>query len=205
MHRADRRGHLLVGERDEPAHAAVATLLGEVKPQRLYEQQRRELLRDDDAARLRLAELLTHSLDDPVEHRLVGFVANVHERRQHAEEHVRLVPRERELAAHAEEMAAALEHRDAPVVAPVVGRRGIDRRDRKIARDAKRPSARKQHAVAGRDRYGVGHSIDREPAVAGDHRVEADSVEGRKREGPVAPIVEPAGPIGLHAKEREHV
>ena len=52
VHRLERRRHLLVREREEPAHAAIAAL-GQVQPERLHEEQSRQLLSDDDAARLR--------------------------------------------------------------------------------------------------------------------------------------------------------
>ena len=67
VHRVDRSGQLLVGQREEPAHAGGRPLR-QVQPQGKDQHHVAEVLSDERPAGLRLAQLLHHHLDRPAQH-----------------------------------------------------------------------------------------------------------------------------------------
>ena len=62
MDRRDRRPHMLVGERKQPADAPA---LVEVESERLDEDHVGEMLHDQEASRLRIDQLLPHPIEGP--------------------------------------------------------------------------------------------------------------------------------------------
>jgi hypothetical protein len=72
MHGADRRAHLFVREGEEPPHAASRSFR-HMQPQGLNQHHVGEVLRDQKAARLPLAQLLHHPLHRPAQRRPAVF------------------------------------------------------------------------------------------------------------------------------------
>jgi hypothetical protein len=67
---------------------------------------------------------------------------------------------------------------------------GVDRREREVRREEKRPPAREENTVARLQQERFGEALDRQPALAGGHRVALDAVVR----------VEPNGEVGLERK-----
>ncbi len=64
VHSIDRCAHLLIRQSEEPSNAASRPF-GQMQPQRLNQYRVGEVLRDQRAARLRIAQLLPHLLERP--------------------------------------------------------------------------------------------------------------------------------------------
>jgi hypothetical protein len=64
VHRVDRVAHLLVRQREEPSHTTFQPFR-QMRPKGLDQHHLGEMLQDQMAARLRLAQLLHHPLHGP--------------------------------------------------------------------------------------------------------------------------------------------
>ena len=80
-----------------------------MQPQRLHQHHGGELLHDERAARPRLAQLVAHLIEAPAQFRFVGFLADVDDRRQHAEQQAGVIAVEGEMAAGDHAIAAAVD------------------------------------------------------------------------------------------------
>ena len=87
----------------------------QMQPQRLDQHHVGEMLRDQKAARLRLAQLLPHPLQRPAQRRLVRFLPDMHDRRQHPQQDVGMIAGKGEVAADNEAIAAAIDAGDAAI------------------------------------------------------------------------------------------
>ena len=153
-----------VRQREQPS-GAVTGRLRQVQPQRFDQQRLREVLGDQRAAGLRLAQFAHQPLDRPAQSGLVGFGADVNDRRQHAEKPLRMHALEAEIAAHPGDVAAAVEHRrlaggNRGEETEGVGRRGVGRAVKPIAL-----AARQQHEIAGGEPHRLA-PVQGEPARA---------------------------------------
>ena len=88
----DRRAHLFICQGEEPADAASQPFR-QMQPQSLNQHHVGEVLRDQKAARLRLAQLLPHPLQRPAHRRLVRFFPDMHNGRQHPQQDAGMIRR----------------------------------------------------------------------------------------------------------------
>ena len=125
-----------------------------------------ELLDDQEASRLGIDQLLPHPVEGPAQRLAIRLALQMDERRQHAEQHLRLRPGELEMAAEHRDPAAVvqLDQRALAgaekVALPILGRQG------RIACNSKRPTAGQQDAVALLEKHRLASPLHGEPARA---------------------------------------
>jgi hypothetical protein len=120
-----------------------------MQSQGLDQHHVREVLCDQKAARLWLAQLLPHPLQRPAQRRLVRFLSDMPYRRQRPEQDAGMSAGKREVAADHEAIAAAIDCDD-PAIPPRRGKKRecVDGRSCQIGRQPERPPMRQQKAVA---------------------------------------------------------
>ena len=91
VHGVDRGADLFVCQGEEPPNAP-AQPFRQMQPQGLNQHHVREMLCDQKAARLWLAQLLHHPLQRPAHCRLVRFFADMHNGRQHPQQDAGMIP-----------------------------------------------------------------------------------------------------------------
>ena len=150
MHGADRRGHLRVGQGEQPTDAAAADPFGEIEPQGLHQHHVGEVLGDQGAARLRLQQLLAHALQRPAQRRLVGVLAQVYDPRHSPQQDIGVGAGEGEMTTEDHAVAAAVQDRGA--AASLAGKQDVegDGLKAEVLGQAEGPSAGQQQAVARR-------------------------------------------------------
>jgi len=82
VHKVDRRAHLFIRQGEELPNAPSRPFR-QMQPKGLNQYHVGEVLCDQKAARLRLAQFLPHPLHRPAQCRLVRFCPEVHDGRQH--------------------------------------------------------------------------------------------------------------------------
>jgi len=200
MHGVNGGAHLRVGEGVEPADAA-AEAFGEVETQGLDEHHGGEVLGDEDAARLRIAEFVHHLPQRPTHGGLVRFLADMDDGRQYAEENVGMLAGEGEVAADAETCSAAVDCGNGSVEGLVEELAEIGWGQSEVAGEAEGPAAGEKEAVSGVDVDGVGNAINDEPALAGDEGVDLDAFMLLEADGPVATHIPAAGHVAAGFQE----
>ena len=113
----DGRAHLLVRQREEPSDAP-AQPFRQMRPQGLDQHHVGEVLEDQEAARLRLAQLLHHPLDGPAQRQLVRFFLDVDDRREHSQQDAGVIALEAEVAADAGDVSSPIPGGDATIQRP---------------------------------------------------------------------------------------
>ena len=83
----DRRAHLFICQGEEPPDAASQPFR-QMQSQGLHQHHVGEVLCDQKAARLRLAQLLSHPLQRPAHRRLIRFFPDMHDGRQNPQQDV---------------------------------------------------------------------------------------------------------------------
>lgn len=79
------RTHLFVCQGEQPPNAASQSF-HHVQPQSLNQHHVGEVLRDQKAARLTLAQFVHHPLHQPAQRRLIRCVLNMDNRRRHSQQ-----------------------------------------------------------------------------------------------------------------------
>ncbi len=87
-------------------------------PQGLDQHHVGEVLQDQEAARLRLAQLLHHPLDGPTQRQLIRFFPDVNDRREHPQQDTGVIAFEAEVAADAGDVSSPIPGGDATVQRP---------------------------------------------------------------------------------------
>src|SRR5271166_1270394 len=125
------------------------------------------------------------------------------DRRQHAEQHLRLRPGQLEMAAEHRDPAAAVQldqralARAEKVTLPIIGWQG------RIACDLERPAVWQQEAVALLEKHWLASTVHREPARARGHGVAFDPLMRPEADRPVAARLEAADAIASRLQERD--
>src|SRR5579883_1046868 len=117
-------------------------LLPQIEAQRLDEHQMGEMLRHQAAARLCLAQLLSHALEKPAQGRLIRLLVDVDDRRKGAQQNIGVVAVQREATAGKEEVSSAIAAGDAATLRGRKDGGGIGRWQGEIARKPERPPLR---------------------------------------------------------------
>src|SRR5581483_6481356 len=165
-------------------------------PQRQQQHHMREMLGDEKAAGLRLAQLPHHPLDRPSQRGLIRFVANVRDGRQQSEEHAGLVAADGEATADQKEIAAAIVRGDATESRWSEDRVGVYWRDGEVAGETKGAAGGQHKAVALLDAHRIANVVDGEPAAARNDGVALDKA---------LVASEPDGPRVAGVKAGRHV
>ncbi len=146
MHVIDGLSDVLVGQGEEPADMPLP--LPQIKPQRLDEHQMGEMFRHQAAARLCLAQLLSHALEKPAQGRLIRLLVDVDDRRKDAEQNIGVVADQHEAAAGQEEISSAIATGNAATPRGRKDGGGIGRRQGEITRKTEGPPFGQKEAVA---------------------------------------------------------
>lgn len=195
VHGGDGGAHLLVGEGEEPADTAFGCV-GEVEAKGLDEHHVGELLGDEGAAGLGVAELLFHALEGPAHGGLVGLFADVDDGRESVQKDVGVGAGEEEVAAGDGVLGGVVEGSGVGLVgfekdAEVDGPEG------EVGGEGEGEAAGEEEAVAGVEAHGVGDGVDREPALAGEDGIALDALMLGKLDGEVGVQTEAAGDVAL--------
>ena len=127
VHGVDRCAHLFIRQGEEPPDATFQPFR-QMQPQGLNQHHVGEVLCDQKAARLRLAQLLHHPLHRPAQRRLVRFFPDMHDGRQHPQQDAGMIAGKGEVAADKKEIPAAIVRDDAAIPRGRKNRAGVDRR-----------------------------------------------------------------------------
>src|ERR1035438_1271982 len=87
VHTGDRRAHLFIGQGEEPTDATPRPIR-QMQPKSLNEHHVGELLSDQRATRLRIAQLLLHPFYRPSHRSSIGFLADMHDGRKRPQQNV---------------------------------------------------------------------------------------------------------------------
>ena len=196
----DGGAHLLIGEGEEPADVALGGI-GEVQAQGLNDHHVGELLRDQRAAGLRIAQLLFHAFEGPAQRCFVGLLADMDDGRQGLQQHVSVGADEGEVAADEIAAAAFIAEGGGAGVARGENDAEVDRREGEIGREREGKSAGQKETVAGVEEHGGGNGFDCEPALAGDDGVALDALMPGELDGHVAIDAEAAGDVAARFEQ----
>ena len=160
-----------------------------------------ELLYDQEASRLGIDQLLPHPVEGPAQSLAIGLALQMDDRRQHADQHLRLRPGELEMAAEHRDPAAVVQLDQRAfagaekVALPILGRQG------RIACDSKRRAVGQQEAVALLEKHRLASPLHREPARARGHGVAFNPLKRIEADRPVAARLEAADADSFSAPE----
>jgi hypothetical protein len=107
VHGVDRRAHPLICQGEEPPNA-TSQPFRQVQTQGLNQHHVGEVLYDQKAARLPLAQLLHHPLHGPAQRSLVRFFPDMHDGRQHPQQDAGMIGGKGEAATDKKEISAAI-------------------------------------------------------------------------------------------------
>jgi len=152
VHGRDRGAQLRIGQGEDPADAVFGVAgcdpVGDMEPQRLDEHHLGEVQTQEETAGLRLAKHAHHAFEIPAHRRAVGFVADVDDRGQQAQQNTGMFAAEGEIGAEPQTRAAAIPGEDATVEGRSQNGFQIEGRHGQIAGQAVRTPIRHHDAIA---------------------------------------------------------
>jgi hypothetical protein len=200
----DGGAHLRVSECEQPTDAA-AEAFGEVQAQGVDKHHGDEMLGDESAAGLRVAEFLHEAFEGEAHGGLIGRGADVNDGGKGLEEDVGVGTGELEAAANAKAATATVDAADGTLEGEIEEGVGVGGRKGEVAGEDEGTAEGEDETVSAGEADGFGNAIDGEPAVAGDEGVALDSLGWREADGPVATHVKAAAHVVAEFKEREDV
>ena len=178
----------------------------QMQPQGLHQHHMGEVLDDQEAARLPLAQLLHHPLHGPAQRGPVRFLPDMDDGRQHPQQDAGMIAVEGEAAADEEEIPAAIPGDDAAAARGGKYGAGLDRRQAQVACQAERPPARQQEAIPRLQPHRLRHALDGQPALAGNHGAAFDAfLLVGELDRPVSRRIEAGGHVVARFQQRQDV
>ena len=108
MHGTDGAAHLPVRKGEQPSDATISRL-PHMQAQRLHQHHLRNMFDDQETAGLRFAQFVHHAVERPAQACPVRICTKMHDRRENAQQHLRMKAIEREVPADDHAFSAAVE------------------------------------------------------------------------------------------------
>ena len=202
VHGGDGEGHVFIGEGGEPATAGAGRV-GEVEAQGLDEHHVGELLGDERAAGLGVAEFVAHAFEGPAHGGFVGLALDVDDGGQRLQKQLGVAAGEGEEASG--HVARAFgELGDLVGLVEAFEYEGVvDGLECEVCGEVEGEAARKDKAIAGFEADGAGDGLYDQPTGSGEHGIALDALVFGEVDGKVAGHGEATGGEALGLEQGE--